>query len=134
MLMETGWDLPESGAHEDHRGHNTSKSLDQNLDKHWRNAVGHHFQPIFRGVDPILQVLVFMVVACNIVFGVGCSECNFMLSMLQYVLYLAFMCTQSKLSQHTQKLMSDFPGDICLATAQFFLNAKHTIYATCPNP
>ena len=57
-----------------------------------------------------------------------------MLSMLQYVVQLAFMHSQPRLSQRDQKVMSDFPSDIRSATAQFLLEGKHTIYAVCPNP
>ena len=104
------------------------------LDRCWDNITDHHFRSILRGVDPILQVSVFMVVACHIVLGVGHWGCNFMLSMLQYVVQLAFMHSQSRLLQHDQKVMSDFPGDIRSATAQFLLDRKHTIYTVCPNP
>jgi hypothetical protein len=89
---------------------------------------------VLSGVDPLIQVPIFMAVACQIVLGLSRQGCNFMLNMVQYVIQLTFMRNQPNLSQRDQKLMADFPVDIRSATKQFFLNGKHTIYATCPNP
>jgi hypothetical protein len=78
-----------------------------------------------------------MVVACHIVLGVGRRGCHFMLSMVQYIIQLSFMRSNTnskKLSQRDQKIMADFPVDVRSATAQFSLEGKHMVYATCPNP
>jgi hypothetical protein len=70
--------------------------------------IDHHFLPFLQNIDPILQVSLFMVVACHIVLNVSRRGCNFMLSMLQYVVQLALMRVTPNLSTREQKLMSDF--------------------------
>jgi hypothetical protein len=75
-----------------------------------------------------------MVVACHIVLNLGRRGCNFMLSMLQYILQLALMRNGAKLSQRDQKLLSDFPVDARSPTELFRLDGKSIIYAVCPNP
>ena len=98
------------------------------------SIIDHHFIPFLQNVDPILQVSLFMVVACHIVLNISRRGCNFMLSMLQYVVQLALMRITPNLSTREQKLMSDFPVDPRSATAQFRLDGKSVIYAVCPNP
>src|ERR1700690_381096 len=95
---------------------------------------GHHFLPFLQGVDPILQVSLFMAVACHIVLNVGRRGCSFMLSMLQYIVQLALMRVTPNLSARDQKLMSDFPVDPRSAAAQFQVEGKSVVYAVCPNP
>jgi hypothetical protein len=64
-----------TGERTGHDGHgvqyNTGGSYQFMSRMHADNAVDHHFRSVLRGVDPLLQVSVFMVVACHIVLGVG---------------------------------------------------------------
>ena len=75
-----------------------------------------------------------MVVVCHIVLRVGHRGCNFILGMLYYIIQLSLMCTYINLSPRDQKLISDFPVNICSATEHLNVEGKTVIYAVCPNP
>ena len=94
----------------------------------------HHNKPILPNVDPILQVSYFLVVGCHVVLNVSQRGCNFMLSMLSYIVQLALMRNNAMLSQPDQKLLSDFCSDVRTPTEHFQLKGKYTSYAVCPNP
>ena len=100
------------------------------------SAADHFFDPILLGADPILQLSVFMVVACSIILGVSRRGGSFMLSILKYIIQLCFMRDVSNpenLSPRDKKLLSRFPADPRSIEAQFHLEGKHTIYTVCPN-
>lgn len=74
-----------------------------------------------------------MVVAMQVVLKTSRRGCRFILTMLQYILQLAFMRSNPTLSAQNQKILADFPIDADTATSKFNLGSKHTIYAVCPN-
>jgi hypothetical protein len=94
----------------------------------------HHFQLLLRGVDPVLQLSIFTVVACSIVLEVSARGCHFIFSMLQYIVQLCFTRANANLGPREQKILADFPVDIRSATQRFRLDGKSTIFAVCPDP
>jgi len=94
----------------------------------------HHFRPLLRGVDPLIQLSIFMAVVCNIILDVPARGCHFILSMLQYIVQVCLMRHSTDLAQGDKKLLSDFPVDIRSAARQFRLEGKSTIIAVCPDP
>src|SRR5271168_3563695 len=100
------------------------------------SAADHFFDPILLGADPILQLSVFIGVACSIILGVSRRGGSFMLSILKYIIQLCFMRDVSNpknLSPCDKKLLSGFPADPRSIEAQFHLEGKHIIYTVCPN-
>ncbi|KDR76670.1 hypothetical protein GALMADRAFT_139571 [Galerina marginata CBS 339.88] len=93
----------------------------------------HHFLPILGGVNPIIQAMVFTMVALQIISKVARSGRHFVLEMMGYIVRLALLGSQGHISPQTEKLLSDLPVDPESATRQFQLDGKSTIYATCPN-
>src|ERR1700678_2534604 len=86
------------------------------------SAADHFFDPILLGADPILQLAVFMVVACSIILGVSRCGGSFMLLILKYINQLCFMWDVSNpenLSPHDKKLLSGFPADLVLSKTNF---------------
>jgi hypothetical protein len=55
-----------------------------------------------------------------------------MFTILKYIIQLALMRNNPKLTQRDEKLLSDFPNDIRSAKKALNLDGKHTIYAVCP--
>ena len=96
--------------------------------------IDHHFQPLLRGVDPVLQLSIFTAVACSIVLEVSAWGCHFNFSMLKYIVQLCFMRSNPNLSPREQKILADFPVDIHSATQQFRLDGKSTIFTVCLDP
>jgi hypothetical protein len=94
----------------------------------------HHHQPILDGVNPVIQVMVFTVVALQIVSKAARSTCHFVLEMIGFILRLALLGSSSQISPQTAKLLHDLPVDPQTATDKFKLDGKTTIYAVCPNP
>lgn len=124
--------------------HHNPKGLDTIQVKHFFSSheslshltLAHHFRPILVGVDPIHQLVMFMVVTMHVVLSVGRRGGSFMLSMLQYVVQLSLTYSEfgRKLSQREQRLLADFPRDLRTAESTFQLEGKRLIYAVCPNP
>jgi hypothetical protein len=96
----------------------------------------HFFKPILPNMDPVLQILYFLAVACYVVFHIRRRGCNFILSTLSYVCHVAALrgSVSNHLSQHDQKLVSDFVSDVRIPADHFNLDGKHTVYAICPDP
>ncbi|KAF5327761.1 hypothetical protein D9619_004081 [Psilocybe cf. subviscida] len=92
----------------------------------------HHFLPIPDGVDPILQVSFFAIIACQVIFGVALRGCNFLLNMLQYIIHLTLERGGRELNNYDQKLVSDFPTDFRRATDVFHLDPRTVVAAVCP--
>jgi hypothetical protein len=95
----------------------------------------HFFRPILPNVDPALQISYFLAVACYVVFHIRRRGCNFILSTVSYIAHITALRggTSNHLSQHDQKLLSDFVLDVRIPTDHFNLEGKYTIYAICPN-
>ena len=95
----------------------------------------HFFRPILPNVDPALQISYFLAVACYVVFHIGRRGCNFILSTVSYIAHITALRggTSNHLSQHDQKLLSDFVSDVRIPADHFNLEGKYTIYAICPN-
>jgi hypothetical protein len=63
------------------------------------------------GVDPIHQLSIFLVIACQVILGQSRHGCSFIFSMLQYLVQLCLMRDAKKLSPRDRLLLSDFPAD-----------------------
>ena len=74
-------------------------------------SLDHHFKPILENVGPILQVTFFLVVTCQVLFGVSYCGCSFLLQMVQYIIHLTLFCLGPNLSQGDEKLLSGIPID-----------------------
>ena len=90
------------------------------------------FEPILVGVDPIHQLSIFLVIACQVIFGQGHRGCLFMFSMLQYLVQLCLMQNTENLSQCDWALLSNFPADPWPAQKALLLECRSTIFAICP--
>ena len=94
----------------------------------------HHHQRILHGVNPVIQAIVFTMVALQIVS----KGRPFWMSLCPGndgdVVRLALLGTQNAISPQTAKLLGDLPVDPEAAARQFKLDGKSMIYATCPNP
>jgi len=73
-------------------------------------------------------------VALQIISKVARSGCHFVLEMMGYVVRLALLGSQGRISPQTEKLLGDLPVDPDTAAKQFQLDGKSIIYAACPNP
>ena len=92
------------------------------------SVTDHFFDPILFGANPILQVSVFMVVACSVILGISHQGASFMLSMLKYIIQLCFMWEISdpeSLFPHDKKLLSGFPIDPHSIEARFHRMKAH---------
>lgn len=94
----------------------------------------HHHRPVLKGVNPVIQAMVFTIAAIQIVSKVSRSACRFVLEMMGYVVKLVIMASQPEISPQTAKLLQDLPIDPDSAADQFGLDGKSTIYAVCPDP
>jgi hypothetical protein len=95
-------------------------------------CLAHHFKPILEGVNPVLQVTLFMFMTCHVLLGISHQGCTFLSNMVQYILHLALFRAGS-LSQEDEKLLSDIPLNPRAAEQAFSLSSKNTIFAVCPN-
>src|ERR1700678_1144345 len=93
----------------------------------------HHFQPLLAGVDPIIQVSLFMVVSLHVILNTTRRGSYFMLGILGYIIKMRFARINPHLSQHDRKVLSDLPRDPDNVEKKFNLEAKAVIYAVCPN-
>lgn len=93
----------------------------------------HHFQPLLAGVDPIIQVSLFMVVSLHVILNTTRRGSYFMLGILGYIIKMCFARINPHLSQHDRKVLSDLPRDPDNVEKKFNLEAKAVIYAVCPN-
>ena len=84
-------------------------------------------------MDPIHQLSIFLVVACQVILGQSRRGCSFMFSMLQYLVQLCLMRNTQNLSQRDRSLLSDFPADPHPAEKALHLDRQSTIFAICPN-
>ena len=51
----------------------------------------YHFKPILENVDPVLQVMFFLVVTCQVLLGVSHHGYSFLLQMVQYIIHLTLV-------------------------------------------
>ena len=96
------------------------------------NITDCFFEPILVGVDPIHQISIFLIIACQVIFGQGHHGCSFMFSMVQYLVQLCLMRNTENLSQCDWALLSNFPVDLWPAQKVFLLERQSTIIAICP--
>ena len=97
-----------------------------------RDIIDRFFEPILVGVDPIHQLSIFLVIACQVILGQSRRGCSFMFSMLQYLVQLCLMRNAEKLPPRDQLLLSDFPGDPRPAEKALCLDRQSIIFAMCP--
>jgi hypothetical protein len=97
------------------------------------NLSAHHYEPVLETADPIFQVAFFMLITCNLILGIGRRGCNFLLSIVGYIIQLTIQRRPGKISSHDQKLLADIPCDSRYAEERFNLTTNTTIYAVCPN-
>lgn len=83
-------------------------------------------------MDPIHQLSIFLVIACQVILGQSRRGCSFMFSMLQYLVQLCLMRDTEKLSPRDRLLLSDFPGDPRPAEKALRLDRQSIIFAMCP--
>ena len=96
------------------------------------DIVDRFFEPILVGVDPIHQLSIFLVIACQVISGQSRRGCSFMFTMLQYLVQLCLMQDTKKLSPRNRLLLSDFPGNPRPAEKALHLDRQSIIFAICP--
>jgi len=93
----------------------------------------HFFRPILPAVDPILQLSIFIVIACQVILGTSREGSKFIFKTLQYLVQLCFMRGNPNLTTRDRKLLSDFPVDPRPTEKAFHLESETVIYAVCPD-
>src|SRR5271168_3981678 len=88
----------------------------------------HHFQPLLAGIDPIIQVSLFMVVSLHVILNTTHRGSYFMLGILGYIIKMCFARINPHLSQHDRKVLSDLPRDPDNVEKKFNLEAKAVIH------
>jgi hypothetical protein len=83
-------------------------------------------------MDPIHQLSIFLVVACQVILGQSHHGCSFMFSMLQYLIQLCLMRDTEKISQCDRHLLSNFLADPCPAEIALLLDRQSTILLFAP--
>jgi Transposase family tnp2 len=96
------------------------------------DIVDRFFEPILVGVDPIHQLSIFLVIACQVILGQSRRGGSFIFSMLQYLVQLCLMRDAEKISSRDRLLLSDFPGDPRPAEKALRLDRHSIIFAICP--
>lgn len=110
----------------------------------------HHFQDNLRRMPALVQLSILMVVACAIILNLPWRGSSWLFGMICLIIQTTVLqatelvnaLVDSHLGKHSflrgiqslpyfQTILSDFPRDIQAATAQFNLEGKRTIYATC---
>ncbi|KIK20353.1 hypothetical protein PISMIDRAFT_105907, partial [Pisolithus microcarpus 441] len=89
------------------------------------------YRPPIERMDVIAQVTLLLGIVCSIIFGIGTTGANFVMSSLSLVLYLAFQKPDGTLSVTHENIMREIPSTISGALSRFQLNAKMIRYAVC---
>lgn len=89
------------------------------------------YQPPVERMDVVAQVTLLIGVVCSIIFGIGTTGANFIMSSLSLVLYLAFQKADGALSAAHENVMKQIPSTISGALSKFQLNTKTIQYAVC---
>ncbi|KIK29890.1 hypothetical protein PISMIDRAFT_6625 [Pisolithus microcarpus 441] len=87
------------------------------------------YQPPVERMDVVAQVTLLIGVVCSIIFGIGTTGANFIMSSLSLVLYLAFQKADGALSAAHENVMKQIPSTISGALSKFQLNTKTIQYA-----
>lgn len=97
-------------------------------------AAGYHFDRILSGAKPIVQLVILMVVACHVILGLPRRGCHWLFSMVDYILQVTVerVYGTSSVPQYFIDILGGFPRDVRATTNNFHLEAKGTVYATCP--
>lgn len=119
---------------------NTGASVDSQITSHdnslWCDESDHHFESKLGNIDPILQLWMFMAVACNVSAGMSQNGCRFLLWMTHYIVQTCFLAFTESLDHlpdlFRHMLTTEWPRDVRTARSTFQLDAKETIYAVCP--
>lgn len=95
------------------------------------NIIDWFFESILKGVDPIHQLSILLIIACQVIVGQSRHSCSFMFDtpiscpVISYVRCWEVISTRST-------LLSDFPGDPCPAEKALCLDHQSIIFTICP--
>jgi Transposase family tnp2 len=82
---------------------------------------------------PVAQLMMFIVVVCNVMMGVSRRLGDFLLGLLTVTLRCAFLDNSTNLSLRQQSILSQIPRTMDTVLSKFNLDSKTTTYAVCPN-
>ena len=97
-----------------------------------KDCMAAHYEPVLENTNPIFQVTFFMLITCHLILGVRLHRCNFLLSIVGYIIQLTVQHCPGNLSSQDHKILADIPSDSQYAEEKFNLTTNATIYAVCP--
>lgn len=95
----------------------------------------HHYKDILTYAEPIVQLVIFMVVAVHVILGVPRRGGSWLFAMSAYLLQQTItrsLAPGAIIPRFLAGMLASIPIDIRSATALFNLEAKATVYAVCP--
>ncbi|KAJ7077754.1 hypothetical protein C8R44DRAFT_896174 [Mycena epipterygia] len=92
------------------------------------NPVGH--------LDLLAQMMVLLAVVCNVVIGLSAKPCDLIIQSVQMIVRLAMSMSLSvdaeEYHPHQKHVLEQLPKSLRAALDTFKLDARSTVYATCP--
>lgn len=82
--------------------------------------------------DPIAQVAIFLGVFCSVVIGVSRRDRDFIMGLLNFIIYLAFAQPTGSMAPNHEDVIAQMPEHIQQALSKFDLDSRTTTYAVCP--
>lgn len=82
-------------------------------------------------MDRITQVSIFLGIVCTVIMGISRRDGDFVLKLLNMLLYLAFM-TGGPMHPHGEEVLKQMPQEIRSLLSKFDLESRTIIYAVCP--
>ena len=92
----------------------------------------HHFTTSIQKFDTIVQVAIFLGVFCSVVIDVSRNDGDFIMGLINIILYLAFADPTSAMAPKHEDIIAQMPQSIREALSKFNLDSRTTTYAVCP--
>ena len=80
----------------------------------------------------IAQVAIFLGVSCSIVMDVSCNDGDFIMGLINIILFLAFSGPGSEATPKHEDIIAKMPQNIQQALSKFDLDSCITTYVVCP--
>ena len=94
-------------------------------------VVDHLYVNQISGMDHITQVSIFLGIVCIVIMGISHQDGDFILKLLNMLLYLAFM-TGGPMHPNGEEVMKQMPQEIQSLLSKFDLESCTIIYAVYP--
>ena len=82
-------------------------------------------------MDRITQVSIFLGVVCTVIMGVSRRDADFVLKLINMLLYLAFT-TGGPVPPRGEEILKQMPQEIRSLLSKFDLDSRTITYAVCP--